>query len=1034
MRKLTILFLFLLLGGMQVVLAQNTIKGKVTSVDDQGGIPGASVKVVGTNLGVITDMNGMFSLSVPSTAKTLRISFVGMKTTEVQIGNKKEINVTLESETTALDEVMAVGYGVQKKSDITGAVSSVKGEDLAQMPMQRVDQALQGRASGVMVLNTAGAPGAETTIRIRGMNSINGGNNALIVIDGLQGGNLNSLNPNDIESLEILKDASATAIYGSMGANGVILITTKSGKKSKPTIEYSYNIGIQSIRKKLDLMGAADYAKTRNAWKATQNGSGTPDPIFSEQQIKDFEKNGGTDWQDVIYRVAPIQNHQLSLGGGTDNMKYMISGGYLDQEGILINSAYKRFTLRANISADITTKLKFGLNWAGSKEAGNSPPYGGGTALSFLGQAVNIAPRWDPTTPPYDAEGNYNRHPLGYGAYDTWNPLAAAKEPVIENNTNRNNISSYLEYEIIKGLKLKVIGGASLDNVNNKSYYNSKTWEGKPVGGKVGYGTLLAGLSTQYQNTNILTYDKKVNELHQFTLMAVAEQQYEKYEESGLVATKFTVDQTGINDLAGAEQISSKYSSVTERVINSYLGRINYSYASKYLLTASYRADGSSVFGKNNKWGYFPSTSIAWRMSQESFIKNLNLFSNLKLRTSWGIVGNQAISPYQTIARMGSGYNYPYSGGQSTDLGFIIANAPNPNLKWESTTQLNLGLDVGMFNGRLNATVDVYSKTTKDLLLNRTLPGYTGFSSVIDNVGSVENKGLELSITGDPLVGAVKWNSGFNISWNRSKVLDLGESSRLEFKTTYGGYGLKNGFMQLRVGEPFGQMYGYGFEGVWNESEAAAAAAFGQLPGDPKYTDVNKDGKITTSDIKVIGNSMPDFIFGWSNRLTFKSFEMTILIQGTKGNNIFNQGRIRLEGSASEGTSTRLLDRWSPENQNTDVPAFIDEVTRRNAGLSSKIQLGSGDNGRLSRWVEDGSYARLKNVTLAYNIPKSLLTKIGLAKVRTFVSGTNLLTLTKYTGYDPEVSAYNGNDAQIGVDLSNYPTAKTITFGIEVSF
>jgi len=1034
MRKLTILFLFLLLGGMQVVLAQNTIKGKVTSVNDQGGIPGASVKVVGTNLGVITDMNGMFSLSVPSTAKTLRISFVGMKTTEVQIGNKKEINVTLESETTALDEVMAVGYGVQKKSDITGAVSSVKGEDLAQMPMQRVDQALQGRASGVMVLNTAGAPGAETTIRIRGMNSINGGNNALIVIDGLQGGNLNSLNPNDIESLEILKDASATAIYGSMGANGVILITTKSGKKSKPTIEYSYNIGIQSIRKKLDLMGAADYAKTRNAWKATQNGSGTPDPIFSEQQIKDFEKNGGTDWQDVIYRVAPIQNHQLSLGGGTDNMKYMISGGYLDQEGILINSAYKRFTLRANISADITTKLKFGLNWAGSKEAGNSPPYGGGTALSFLGQAVNIAPRWDPTTPPYDAEGNYNRHPLGYGAYDTWNPLAAAKEPVIENNTNRNNISSYLEYEIIKGLKLKVIGGASLENTNSKSYYNSKTWEGKSVGGKVGYGTLLAGLSTQYQNTNILTYDKKVNELHQFTLMAVAEQQYEKYEESGLVATKFTVDQTGINDLAGAEQISSKYSSVTERVINSYLGRINYSYASKYLLTASYRADGSSVFGKNNKWGYFPSTSIAWRMSQESFIKNLNLFSNLKLRTSWGIVGNQAISPYQTIARMGSGYNYPYSGGQSTDLGFIIANAPNPNLKWESTTQLNLGLDVGMFNGRLNATVDVYSKTTKDLLLNRTLPGYTGFSSVIDNVGSVENKGLELSITGDPLVGAVKWNSGFNISWNRSKVLDLGESSRLEFKTTYGGYGLKNGFMQLRVGEPFGQMYGYGFEGVWNESEAAAAAAFGQLPGDPKYTDVNLDGKITTSDIKVIGNSMPDFIFGWSNRLTFKNFEMTILIQGTKGNDIFNQGRIRLEGSASEGTSTRLLDRWSPENQNTDVPAFIDEVTRRNAGLTSTIQLGSGDNGRLSRWVEDGSYVRLKNVTLAYNIPKSLSTKIGLAKVRTFVSGTNLLTLTKYTGYDPEVSAYNGNDAQIGVDLSNYPTAKTITFGIEVSF
>ena len=369
-----------------------------------------------------------------------------------------------------------------------------------------------------------------------------------------------------------------------------------------------------------------------------------------------------------------------------------------------------------------------------------------------------------------------------------------------------------------------MVAGALIDNVNNKSYYNSKTWEGKPIGGKVGYGTLLAGLSNQYQNTNILTYDKKINDLHQFTLMAVAEQQYEKNEESGLVASKFTVDQTGINDLGGAEQISSKYSSVTERVINSYLGRINYSYASKYLLTASYRADGSSVFGKNNKWGYFPSASIAWRMSQESFINSLNLFSNLKLRTSWGVVGNQAINPYQTIARMESGYNYPYRGGQSTDLGFIIANAPNPNLKWESTTQLNVGLDASVFNGRLSTTVDVYSKTTKDLLLNRTLPGYTGFRNIIDNVGSVENKGLELSITGDPSVGAVKWTSGFNISWNRSKVTDLGESSKLEFRTTYGGYGLKNGFMQLRVGEPFGQMYGYGYEGVWKESESAKAA------------------------------------------------------------------------------------------------------------------------------------------------------------------------------------------------------------------
>jgi TonB-linked SusC/RagA family outer membrane protein len=1014
------------------VQQKKEISGKVT---DRNGLPlpGVTIIVKGSTQGTITNAEGKYTLSDVAEGDVLQFSFMGMETQEVNVSGKTNINLVMYESTIGIEEVIAIGYGTQKKSDITGSVSSVKGDELTQMPMQRVDQALQGRASGVLVLNTAGAPGAQTTIRVRGMNSINGGNNALVVIDGLQGGNLNSINPNDIESLEILKDASATAIYGSMGANGVILVTTKRGKKGKPTINYSYSYGSQSIRSKLDIMGAADYARTRNAFRATQNGSGTPVPIFTEQQIQELERTGGTDWQDEIYRIAPIQNHQLSMGGGTENMRYMVSGGYLDQQGILLNSEYERFTLRANFSADITEKVSFELNWGGSKEFGSSPPYGGGTALSFLGQAVNIAPRWDPTTPPYDANGNYNSHPVGYGAYDTWNPLAATVEPDIQNHTIRNNVNTYIEYEIIDGLKLKISGGAAISNVNDKSYYNSKTWEGKPVGGVVGYGTLTEQVNSHYQNSNILSYDKTFNNTHKLTAIAVAEQQYDKYQGSGLVASKFTVDQTGINDLGGADEISSKYSSVSERVINSYLGRVNYAYADKYMLTASYRADGSSVFGKNNKWGYFPSASLAWRVSKEPFVQNLNLFTNLKFRGSWGITGNQAISPYETIARMESGSDYPYNGGSSTNLGFRIASAANPNLKWESTTQLNVGLDASIFKGRLSTTVDIYKKKTEDLLLNRTLPRYTGLRSVIDNVGSVENKGVELSITGDPFVGAFRWNTGFNISWNRNKVLDLGENETLRFRTTYGGYSLKNGFMQLRVGEPFGQMYGYGTEGTWKESEATQAAKFGQLPGDIKYTDTNADGKINTEDIKIIGNSMPNFIFGWTNSLSYKNFDMTILIQGSKGNDIFNQGRIRLE-RGSEGTSARLLDRWTPENQNTDVPAFIDEKTRMDAALVSTINLGSGDSERLQRWVEDGSYVRLKNIVLAYNIPAGLTQRIGLGSAKLYISATNLITLTDYSGYDPEVSAYNRNDAQIGVDLSNYPTAKTFTFGIDVSF
>ncbi|MEO8766093.1 MAG: TonB-dependent receptor [Ginsengibacter sp.] len=1032
-----LLIILCLVSGSLHLLAQNKVlRGKITTAKDNTPVAGATIAVKGSTASVAASSDGTFSLPVSSSRVTLIVSSVGYGNKEYIVdARQNDITIPLETNEALMGEVVVVGYGTQKKSDLTGSISSVKGSDLTQLSTQRVDQALQGRAAGVFVLNTAGAPGADATIRVRGMNSINGGNNALIVIDGLQGGSLTSLNPNDVESMEILKDASATAIYGSRGANGVILITTKSGKKGKPVIDYSFNYGSQSIRHKLDLMGPVDYALTRNADRASDNGSGVKPPFFSDARINELKTTGGTDWQDEIYRTAPLTNHQLSISGGTDNMRYVVSGGYLDQQGILVNSAYKRFTLRANVSADINKNVSFGLAWGGSKEAGNSPPYGGGTALSFLGQAVNVAPRWDPTTPPYDADGNYNKAPPGYGPYDTWNPLAAAKEPNINNNTITNNINTYLDIKIIEGLKLRVSGGAIIDNGNNKSYYNGKTWEGKPIGGKVGYATIDDALNTFYQNSNILTYDKNIGSKHHITLMAVGEQQYSKSESSGLVASKFTVDQTGADDLGGAEQINSKYSNVNKRVLISYLGRINYAFENKYLLTLSYRADGSSVFGINNKWGYFPSGSLAWKMSEERFIQNLNFFSELKLRGSWGTVGNQAIRAYQTISAINSGANYPYAGNSGTDLGFIIANPANPNLKWESTTQKNIGLDVSIFKGRLSATVDVYSKTTKDLLLNRTLPGYTGFSSIIDNVGSVENKGVEIGISGDPLVGKVRWNSGFNISWNRNKVLDLGEVTQLEFKTTYGGYSLANGFMQLRVGEPFGQMYGYGYEGTWSTGKASEAAAFGQLPGDPHYTDFNNDGVINASDIMKIGNSIPDYIFGWNNRVSYNNFELNFLIQGSEGNDIFNQARIRLENQ-SEGTSIRLLHRWTPDNQDTDVPAFIDAVTRQNAGLQNKVVLGknNGDRGRVQRYVEDGSYVRLKNITLTYSLPVSVTRAIGVSKLRAYVSATNLITFTDYTGYDPEVSAYNTNDAQIGVDLSNYPTSKIITFGLNVTF
>ena len=1020
------LFICSLLACMHVFGQNRTITGRVTGPDN-AKVSGATVALKGTSVSASASDEGEFTLSVPQGNITLIISSVGFVTKEQTVSAGSDfVAVSLAANDSQLGEVVVVGYGVQRKSDLTGSVSSIKGQDLTQLATQRVDQALQGRAAGVLVLNTDGAPGGNTTIRVRGMNSINGGNNALIVIDGLQGANLNTLNPNDIESIEILKDASATAIYGAQGANGVVLITTKLGKKGKPVVGYNFSMGSQSINHKLDLMNAADYARTRNAFKATENGSGIePTPIFTEAEISKFDAEGGTDWQDVLYNKAPMQNHELSLSGGTDNLKYLVSGGYLDQDGIMVNSAYKRYSLRANVKAEITDWASFGLTWNGIREDGNSPEFGE-ASISFLGLAPNVAPRWAPTVPVYDAAGNYSRHPANYGPSDSWNPLASALEPLNDNHTNTNLINAYLEIRPFEGLSLRITGGANIRNTDGQKYFNLKTIDGLQ---NTGLGIATDYTNARYQNSNILTYVKKLNQ-HRFTVTAVAEQQFEKYNFNSTEGKKFLVDQTGVFNLSGAALVTAS-SNATDRVLNSYMGRLNYVLADKYMVTASYRADGSSVFGNENKWGYFPSASVAWRASEEAFIDNLNLFSELKVRASWGITGNQGISPYQTLSSIASGGNYPYNGSESTDLGFYIANAANPKLKWESTTQTNIGVDMGFFNGRLMVTADYYVKTTEDLLMSRTLPAYTGFTSVQDNIGSIENKGIEFAISGDPLVGKVKWNTGFNISSNKNKVLNLGGVDKIGFVTSGGGYGVNTPFMYLVVGQPFGQIYGYGYEGTWGTDKGSEAAAYGQLPGDPRYTDVNSDGQIDQEDVKVMGNAFPDFIFGWNNKVTFKNFEINFLIQGSKGNDLFNVPRIRIE-SNYEGTSAKLLDRWTPTNQDTDVPAFITQRDREAANLTNKVLLGTDQ--RIGRWVEDASYIRLKNITLAYNLPKNILNKIRFSNLRVFVSGTNILTSTNYSGYNPEVSAYNGNDAQIGVDFSSYPQSRVVTFGLNLSF
>jgi len=1006
------------------------ITGRVTD-DDGQPLPGATIQIKGTTAGTVTDANGDYKLSVPDNNATLVFSYVGYVTQEIAVGNLTVIDVALSLSVAELGEVVVVGYGSVKKSDLTGSISSIRPAELTQLPTQRVDQALQGRTSGVYILNTDGSPGGNTMIRIRGLNSINGGNEPLIVIDGLQGGNINSLNPNDIASMEILKDASATAIYGSRGANGVILITTKLGQKGKPVIDASYNLGFQNLARKLPVMNAGDYADIVNKIRMTETSEGrTPTPIFTEEEVATYKREGGTDWQDVVYETGHIHNGNLAISGATDKLKYMVSGNYLNHQGILINSKYDRASLRANLAADVTDWVDFGLNYSYTKETYESPSFK--EEVAFVSQVVNNAPRWAPTEPVYDPDGSYHVHDGDHGPNDTWNPLASAKEPLINHPTYRNNANLSLNFKPLKGLSLRISGGVQFTNDHYRDYYNHKTMSGINYNG---YGNVNESAYEHYQNSNVLTYDRTFGG-HHLTVTGVVEQIIQEGKGSTINGKDFLVDQLGYDNLGGARSISTS-SWHNKRTLLSYLGRINYVLNDKYMATFSYRADASSVFGKDNKWGYFPSGSLAWRISEEEFLKNSALVNDLKLRASYGITGNQGINPYESLASLGSGYwySYPWNGGSATNIGFGIAGIANPELKWESTRQTDIGFDASLFKGRLTATVDVYKKVTEDLLMPRELPGYVGVPSILDNIGSIENKGLEIMIGGDPFVGTVRWNTSFNFTINRNKVLDLGPDDRIGFGASTGGYSLNEDFMFLEVGESYGLMNGWKWLGHWRQDEDAEARSYGQLPGMDKYWDKDEDGDVDSDDRTTIGHAFPKYHWGWTNLISYKGLELSFLIIAYQGNDLFNTLRIRREVNY-EGNDPSMMDYWTPENQDAKHAAYYDGKYVEDQHLANKyfFKSSNGSNAT-SQWVEDASFIRLKTITLAYSLDQKLLQKIGFQKARIYVSGTNLLTKTDYYGYDPEVSAFaNRGDQVIGVDLSAYPPAKTYTIGVDFTF
>ena len=1001
---------FLLLASFS--FAQQVITGVVNSVGDNQPLPWVTVQVKGTTKGTTTDFDGKFSIEATPNS-VLIFSCLGFLSQEILVDTQTTLYANLEEDVSMLDEVVVVGYGTQKKRDVTGAVASVRVSELQAIPVARVDEALQGQVAGVQINNNDASPNSNISIRIRGVSSINGGSDPLIIIDGLQGANINDVHPNDIKSMEVLKDASATAIYGSRGANGVILITTKQGRKnSKPTFTYNTYTTIHEIREKLDLLNPGQYARYINENRVARS---LPE-VFSSQEITDFDNGAGTDWQDVIFNTGTTTNHHMNVSGGTDNINYSISGDFLDTKGIVVNSRFTRYSVRPNISVNLSDKLKLSLNSFVNLSKDNP------TVLNQRdrqGSPVYAALRFSPTKPIFNEDGSYSQPGGGVGSNTEFNPLALAKEPIRDNYSNRLILNPSLEYNVAKGLTLNIMGSYQLLDSEDNFYDNERVVNG-------GESDRQASISNSrfqsFQSTNILTYETDLGN-HNIKLTGLYEQQKSKSNGNYSSASDFSTNAVTYNNLSLGQNQGISFSNRSEQSLESYMGRINYSYNNKYLFTLTGRSDAASVFAENNKKAFFPSMAIGWNVSKEKFLSESKIVNNLKIRASQGEVGNAAISPYQSLSQLVTGSNFSFDGEQLTSGVTLSTQAPNPDLKWETTEQFNVGIDLSMFNGRVKLTTDYYKKNTTDLLLEKALFDASGFQTQLVNAGEVKNEGVEILLNVNPIRKTnFSWDSTVVFTKNENEVMSLNDDVT-ELRLGDAGLPGFSDAIWLEVGQPIGLVRGLEYSGVWKSDESILASAYGVTPGSPKYVDQNNDGIINDADIVNIANALPDYTFSWNNTFTYKNMDLNVLVLGVQGNDIYNIGR-SVQESRDNGTSTALLDVWTPNNENTNIPGHNSLGNIRNS----------------SRWVEDGSYIRIKNIVLGYNFPKKLTTSLGITSCRIYAAGTNLFTFTNYSGFDPEsnnandIASGSNTDAFAGVDLASFPSQKRYTLGIDIKF
>ncbi|OFX28789.1 MAG: SusC/RagA family TonB-linked outer membrane protein [Bacteroidetes bacterium GWF2_42_66] len=974
----------------QQVQQQKNINGKVT---DTSGVPlpGVTVVVKGTTNGVITNVDGNYSLTKVPIDGVLIFSFVGLKLQEVSVVGKTILNVKMEEETVGIEEVVAIGYGTVKKSDLTGSVASVSSDDIQSIPTAQLSRAIQGRAAGVQVLQNSGAPGAGMQIRIRGTNSISGNNEPLWIVDGFPG-NPDAINSSDIESMEILKDASATAIYGSRGANGVIIITTRSGKSGETRVTYDGSFGIQTASKKLDLLNAREYMEYNNIQQLNNLGK----VYFTQQDIDSAGE--GTDWQDLLYRPAFMQDQTISVNGGNEKNQFSMSAGLFNQDGIVLESFYKRKSLRAKFNHNISDKLSVLYNMTLSNIEEKNEYAGGGLRGNSLISAIYGAP---PTVTPYMEDGTYRelRYAYPFMSDGLLNPIAYVNERSGVSKANRVLATLGLVYKPIKDLSVDISGNYSSVDSRTDSYTTLK------YPNSTGSGGITISKTVQLVSNNIITYNKLFDNTHNVTITGGATYEQLLTTGIGISGSGFLSDATQNYDIGSASVIGTPSSSYTKWQLLSFLGRLNYSYKGKYSGTISFRADGSSRYSEGDKWGYFPSGVLAYRISEENFMKVVPFISDLKLRVGYGETGSTAISPYTTLNMLGTN-KVVFNDASYTSFD-PSSRFPGP-LRWESTAQSDFGVDVSLFDQKVRLTADYYIKNTKGLLNSVQLPRSLGYDNTIQNIGKMQNKGVEFHIEANIIDQKFKWDVAANVSINKNKVVELYDSQDIlapNLNITV----IVDYLNLIREGQPMNVFYGYKEAGYDNK-------------GNFIYADLNEDGSITSADRTYIGDPNPDFIYGFNSNMSWKNFEFNFFIQGTQGNDIYALSMAAQTVDYGMGLNTikeALSDHWTAENPNAKYP---------NISTTTKSKISD-------RFVYDGSYVRLRNIQLAYNIPVNKLGSKFLKKGQLYVSGQNLLTITNYPWQDPEINTFGGdNSLRQGIDHYSYPVSKSFTFGVKLDF